>query len=438
MRRVSKRRAFQALKQEVLESQWLAEDLLRELQFDRLRSLLKHAYDTTRYYRELFDDMGLRPQDIRSLSDYARYVPPLEKRHVRERLEDLVSSEWKDRCEMGLTSGSTGMPTRYAHPKSFPMYIALWAWVDSMCGLEGGERTLHLWGNEFGGGRYHIFESQNNTHRFSIYCLPPNGFEELLDLIVEWRPEFIYGYASLLTAVAEALEERGHRALGVKALRTTSEKLFDRQRETMERVFGGPVFDHYASLEIYSLGIECSEHEGMHLFSPLRLFELEPLDECDSQTGELLVTDLVNVAMPFLRYRIGDVVTLDRRPCHCGRRLPRATIYGRASDLIRLRDGSILGSHFFDDLVEPERVERYRIHQRSLDRLDVHIQPTDLFTLDYRDFILGEIEEKLGFVDVRCFVTDEIDAVVAGKYRDMRSDVSAQMVRATRTQATIL
>jgi phenylacetate-CoA ligase len=429
IRRASSRRAYAVLKKDVFESQWLTEDKLRELQLVRVRKLIVHAYRTTRYYRELFDGIGLQPQDIRSLSDYARHVPTLEKCHVRERLDDLISSPWRGKCKFGVTSGSTGTPTRYAHPRRCPMHTALWSLVDEMCGLAGNERTLFLWGREFSDGRYHVWDEKHNTHRISFYHLPPQGFREVLELIVEWRPEFIYGYASLLVAVAEALREKGHTALGAKMVRSHAEKLYDRQRETIQQVFGGEVFEHYGSSEINSLGVECPAHEGIHLLSPLRLFELEPIHGKDSHTGELLVTDLVNYAMPFLRYRIGDVVTLDKRTCRCGRSLPRVTIHGRTYDLARLRDGTVLGPVFFQDLLEdPARVERYIVHQRSYDRVDVHVVPADRFTQDYRDYVLGEIRDKLGFTDVRFFVEQEIDAEVAGKYRLLRSDVSAQMV----------
>lgn len=242
IRRTVSRRQAAALEKEVLESQWLKEDVLRDRQLFHVRKLLRHAYETTRYYRELFDSMGLQVEDIQSLSDYSKSVPVLERSIVRERFEDLISSEWKDKCTIMQTSGSTGTPMKFVHPTRFPMQRARRTLLRDMCGLKGNERTLSLWGAKLSGGRYHRFDRERNRAYFSFYSMPPGGLEELLDFIVQWRPEFIFGYVSVLYMVAEALEERGYTSLGAKIVRTHAEKLYDLQRKKIQQAFGGEVF----------------------------------------------------------------------------------------------------------------------------------------------------------------------------------------------------
>lgn len=429
IKRVISDRHIADLEKEVLKSQWLQEDMLRDLQLFHIRKLLRHAYKTTRYYRELFDSMGLQVEDIQSLSDYSQSVPVLEKSIVRERFEDLISFTWRNKYKIVQTSGSTGTPTKFAHPSPFPMHRAMWRLVDNMCGLEGNERTLHLWGGNLGGGRYHVFDRERNLARFSFYSMPPEGFEELLNFIVRWRPEFIYGGVSLLYTTAEALEKRGYTSLGAKVIQTHSEKLYDFQRRKIQKIFGGGVFVHYGSGEIYHFGVECQEHNGIHLFSNLRLFELEPISDKDSNTGEVLVTDFHNYAMPFLRYRIGDVLTVDNTTCRCGRSLPRATIKGRTIDIIRLRDGTSIDSTFFEKLMDPKQVNRFLVHQRTYDRIDIHIVPTASFTNDYRDDLIRKIKDKAKVEEIRLLLEKEIDVKIADKYRLVRSDISAQTVQ---------
>jgi phenylacetate-CoA ligase len=248
-----------------------------------------------------------------------------------------------------------------------------------------------------------------------------------LDLIVQWRPEFIYGGVSLVYTTAKALEERGHTSLGACVVQTHSEKLYDFQREKLQKVFGGEILAHYGSGEIHSLGVECPAHSGIHLFSNLRLFELDPIGDTDNHSGDVLVTDFYNYAMPFLRYRVGDVLAIDHSTCPCGRHLPRTAVEGRTIDIIRLRDGTLVDSTLMEKLMDSKQVKHFLVHQRSFDQIDIHMVPTAHFTEAYTEHLTKEVADKTGIQNIRTLLGDEIDQEVAGKYRLVRSDVSAQM-----------
>jgi phenylacetate-CoA ligase len=142
-----------------------------------------------------------------------------------------------------------------------------------------------------------------------------------------------------------------------------------------------------------------------------------------------LVTDFANYAMPLIRYGNGDTVTIERGRCACGRCLPRATVHGRSIDMLRRRDGSIMRATFFEELMSPEQVSRFLVHQRTYDRLDVHLVPTSLFSEDYRDHLVAQIREQTQMSEIHIILADEIDVKIAGKHRLLRSDVSAQIVR---------
>lgn len=256
-----------SLKQEVLDSQWLNEAQLRERQLAQIKKLLEHAYRTTRYYRELFDGCGFQPRDIRSLSDFTQAVPPLTRSIVKERFDDLVSSEWTGKYVVGQTSGSSGTPMRFAHPNPFPAQAASRAQLRDLVGQKEGDRWLRVRATHFGEGEYRRIHKEQNLAIYSFYEMPPEGLEELLKLIAEWRPEVISGFVSLLCILADEYEKRGYPPPGVRVIWTGAEKLFDRQRAKLARVFGGEVFDQYGSEEISDYGVECHEHKGLHLFS---------------------------------------------------------------------------------------------------------------------------------------------------------------------------
>jgi phenylacetate-CoA ligase len=316
---------------------------------------------------------------------------------------------------------------RFAHPEPFWMQCASRAQMVDILGLQGNERTLGIWGRSLATGGYCAIDDRRHLVLYSFYDLPPEGLEELLSFVVEWQPEVIFGYVSLLCTVADALIARGVDSLHVPMIRAHAERLYDWQREKLARAFGGEVYDHYGSCEISDYGVECRAHRGIHLFSNLRLFELDGACQDNPSTGELLVTDFANPAMPFIRYRNGDVLTIDRTPCACGRSLPRATVQARSVDLIRLRDGRMVCSLFLHELMDPDQVTRYLLHQRSYDRVDLHLVPAELFSEGYRDHVLARIQEVTGMTDIRLILRDELDVKIGGKHRLVRSDVSSQM-----------
>jgi phenylacetate-CoA ligase len=313
----------------------------------------------------------------------------------------------------------------FAHPEPFPLQRVSRVQVAQIQELRGDERTLAIWGRELSNGGYCDPESLPNTVLYSFFDMPPEGFEELLDFCVEWQPEVVFGYVLLLCTVADGLEARGVTPLKVPIIRTHAERLHDWQREKIARAFGGEVFDHYGSCEISDYGIECLAHQGIHLFSNLRLFELDRCREDEPDTGEVLVTDFANGAMPFIRYRNGDVLTIDRAPCSCGRSLPRAVVQGRSVDMICLRDGTQLDSVFVHELMDPDHVTHYLFHQRTYDRVDLHIVPTEQFSEAYHAQVIARIREMTQMSDIRIILEDELDVEIAGKHRIVRSDVSA-------------
>jgi phenylacetate-CoA ligase len=360
------------------------------------------------------------------LEDFAQAVPPLTRSIVKERFEDLVSSEWKDKYVLGQTSGSSGTPMRFAQPTPFVMQNASRAQLAEFIGQRVGERWVRVRATNLGDGQYRRYTKERNVELFSFYEMPPEGLEELLKLIAEWRPEYLSGFVSILCILADEYEKRGYPFPNVRIIRTGAERLFDRQREKLMRVFGGEVFDHYGSEEISDYGVECKEHNGLHLFSNFRLFELDPIIDQEGPTGEVLVTDFANCAMPLIRYRNGDVLTIDRSPCPCGRSLPRATVQGRSIDILRLRDGSLLRATFFEERMVPEKVIRFLVHQRTYDRMDVHIVPNTQWTDAYRDELLEQFRAKTKIPEINFILEDEIDVEIAGKHRLLRSDISAQ------------
>jgi phenylacetate-CoA ligase len=158
-----------------------------------------------------------------------------------------------------------------------------------------------------------------------------------------WRPGMLYGHAHSLFILAEALSQRGLR-LPVDSIVATSMMLIRPEREVIEGVFGVPVTDRYGCEEVSLIACECEEHHGMHLNAEHACVEFLRDDGSPCAPGEdgrIVITELVNLGMPMIRYEVGDRGAPSGRQCPCGRGLPLMEgLTGRSADFLVASDGS--------------------------------------------------------------------------------------------------
>lgn len=415
-------RKLLAAEQFALQAQWWSPEEVAQHQLEQVQKLIRHAYQTTRYYRELLDTMGITPADIRTRADFEA-IPVLEKNVVRERFDDLISNTGMDGQIVERSSGSTGMPMRFVRQRGLAESAALKTLANHFCGIHPGDRTVQFWGRDIA-GKFHYMDRLRNFAYFSFYNMTPDRLETAIEFLIQWRPKVVTGYVSVLMAVADALLARGVKGIGAGIVQTHAERLYDYQRNRMAMAFGGEVFDFYGSTEIFSFGSECQAHQGLHLFTPHRIFEIEPIAG-DADAGEVLITDLHNPAMPLIRYRNGDVLRINRQSCSCGRSLPRATVDGRTIDIVRTKNGEILYAVFFVELIDPEQVKQFLVHQQTIDKVELLIVPTSAFGMEYGRAVCQKIAERMD-AQVSLRLIDAIDSNIGNKYRLLRSDLQPQ------------
>jgi phenylacetate-CoA ligase len=259
-----------------------APERLRELQWERMSALLRHAYDTVPFYRERFSRAGLTPDRVRTRADWAR-LPVLDKPDVQEHAEAMRSS----RAPRGLTaatSGSSGTPVAvdrghlswaHAHANVF----RAWRWW----GVENGERHAYFWGVPLDEHYRKTAERKDaffNRIRCSAFTLDAAHARAFHARSLKDRTTFALGYPSALTQFAEEVLAQGldGRALGWKAIFTTAEVLRDQQRERIQTAFGCPVADGYGCAEIGVAGYEHPEG-GMRVPVESVVVDYERTDE---------------------------------------------------------------------------------------------------------------------------------------------------------------
>ncbi|MDD3363435.1 MAG: hypothetical protein PHZ03_00480 [Syntrophomonas sp.] len=337
------------------ESQWWSYERFIEFQNIRLAEILDYAYNNIPAYKNKFDEAKLKPADIKNKDDL--YKLPITTREEMQNNPDFVNAELI--YDTLYTGGSTGSSLKY-YDSEESRYIRAqahargWLWngytqgkrlavVSSAQGTVGGPNTLNLVGD-----------------------LSTGNLKEIVEKLIEFKPQHLRGYVSSLYILAKYCLDNSVTFAGIESIDPISENLYDYQREVMERGFGCRVFEEYCCNDGGACAWECEAHEGLHYF-----MERAIIEEID---GEMIVTDLWNKAMPFIRYRNGDAIVFLGKNCSCGRQLPLVQAKGRTNDIIIGKNGPISPSflvHHGIGLVGPDRGES---HFRSGMRTVQYIQ----------------------------------------------------------------
>ena len=188
--------------------------------------------------------------------------------------------------------------------------------------------------------------------------LTEQRMEEFHAALLRWRPKVIQAYARSAVLFARFLRERGLTAYKPHSIVTSAEMLEPDDRQILEDVFGCPVFDRYGCREVSVIASECPAHTGLHVNAECLHVEIETPDgpADPGEVGAILVTDLLNTAMPLIRYRIGDLGSLTEGDCPCGRGLPRlAALHGRSTDFLVGSDGRLVSGVFLATYVVAQR-----------------------------------------------------------------------------------
>jgi phenylacetate-coenzyme A ligase PaaK-like adenylate-forming protein len=361
------------------QSQWWSPDQMQQFQWRELRRLLTHAFRTVPYYRKKYAAAGIDIREICTPEDFAK-LPPLTRPEVNAYREELCSAVTTTKLVAHATGGSSGIPTRFFITlDSYDWRCAASERAYSWSGHRIGERTMYLWGAVV--GKVSRFEAAKmNAYRLLRRELVVPTFTQTIELwrrtlrnAVRFRPRFIVGYVSSLEEFAQFLLAEGTRLHGIQAVIAAAEAPYERTRQLVAQAFGAPLFNTYGTREFMSIAAECDQHQGLHINSDNLLVETEV--PSSKGPSELLVTDLHNYGMPFIRYRVGDTGILSNSTCPCGRRLPLIrSVEGRVLDVLRTRDGKVVPGEFFPHVLKDiSEVREFQVQQTSLDEIVVYV-----------------------------------------------------------------
>jgi len=419
------------------ESQWWDVQRMGEWQDERLRAVVLHAYEHVPYYRALFDGHGISARLFRGREDLHR-IPVLTRDTLKRQLDDFRSRAPEHRrLAEGHTSGTTGSPLTVFYDSDMMTmnYAALdrqYRWAGAR--LErGGDRIAVIRGNIIVplDQTRPPFWRRNYVHNhllLSNFHLSPANLPAYRDALLAFRPTVLDGYPSSVYVLARLLLNHGE-TMPLKAVLTSSETLFDFQREAIELAFECRVFDYYGAAERVVFSVECERHEGHHLCQEYGYTEV--LEDTDvpvpiGAEGTLVGTTLHNLGFPLIRYRTSDRTALKTEGCACGRGLPRAEdVTTKAEDLLRLKDGRLISPSVLTHPFKPvDSIDASQLVQTDLDRLIVRLIPRPEYSPADSEHIIRELKARLG-EDMRVDIelVDTLPRTANGKFKWVVSEV---------------
>ena len=421
-------------------TQWWPREKILALQDERLRKLIRYAYDNVPYYRRVFEQRALKPEDIVTSGDLVK-LPILTRQLVRSNFSNLIARGFPRKELMpSLTGGSTGEPLRFYKTKDdyHGWETAAGLRAHKWAGYKVGEKLALFWGRH---PRLSLADSIVRTTRhflqrvelFDALKMSEKMMPRFANRLEGFDGGFIKGYPSAIYLMARYIEKGGKPAIRPRAIITTGEELYDFQRELFSRVFRCGTYSYYSTNEVAAIACECSEHSGYHISAENVIVEI--VDDADEPVpvggeGRILVTSLHNYGMPFIRYEIGDIGVSSDKVCPCGRGLPLlAAVNGRISDFIFTRRGDCIpGIALNRSFLAGLGVEQFQIVQESYDNVVIKLIFGREYKHDHVSEAIKQIERHFraelgGDIDVVVELVDQIVPTRIGKRRMFISNV---------------
>ncbi len=420
-------RSSKIYSEELKKVQWFTKERIKGLQEKLFLKFVKHALTTVPFYRDWYRNSGLQFGDISGLSDIEK-LPIIEKDHIRENPTRFCSDIYlKRRDTFWLsTSGTGGKPIKILCDKeSRRRHYAFWTRFREWHGIAPGTKRATFFGRIMGlpdqekppFWRYDFF---GRNILFSSYHLSEKNLSYYYEKLMDMQPMEIIGYPSSLFAIAKYIKKTGRTEIRPRRVITTAETLLPYQRDLIEGAFRCKVADQYGCTEMAFFISQC-EYGSYHIHPEHGFVEvINKEGKCveNEHLGELVCTGLVNMAMPLLRYRLGDQISLSSKKCKCGRSFPMVKeILGRVDDILVTPDGRPLGR--LDPVFKAlTAIYETQIIQKDKVTLEIRMVVDPNFTGKHMREFMYELRKRTGNeMKIEIRIVDEIPKDSNGKFR---------------------
>ncbi len=396
---------------ELEQSQYFSKQEIREVQDKKLADIIQHAYQHVDYYRDLFDQHGILPEEIKTVADLAK-LPLLTKNDIRQNVHFglLSDNHNKSKVRKINTSGSTGEPmTIYVDDFQLEMRWAASLRSAIWTGWQFGDKQARLWHQKIGMTRLQVFREHINAlinRRLFIpaYELSNENLQKWIQKLEDYQPVLIDGYAESFNFLAYYQKNCGFARLKPKAIISSAQELPLASREIIEQNFGCRVYDKYGSREFSGIAYEADvpgEHVVVSENYIVEIVDMNGQPVLPGGVGEILITDLNNRCMPLIRYRIGDLaraVDNDKEFGTYPGLMRLGSIEGRTQAIIVAGNGRYLPgtffAHFFKDY--DHIITHYQIIQEKIGEINLNLVKGIHFTDKLFQDVFGQLKVHLG------------------------------------------
>lgn len=413
---------------ELEKTQFLHEDHLKEIQWKRLISILTHAHRNNPFYRKTFAESGISPSQIKSPEDLAK-IPILTKDMIRRAGHDMISDGFDtDRLLRSKTGGSTGISLEFFMTEDCSeLRNACALRHDRWTGWEIGEPFGAVWGNPVDDNSFRGLLKKRLIFPSIVLDTMKVSSESVKRFSEEWkkvRPTLLFGHSHSLYLLAGYVRDLDLLHIRPRSIISTSMMLMKYERDLIEEVFETRVFDRYGCEEVSLIASECEEHKGLHMNIEHLFIEFIKEDgscAAPGEPGRIIVTDLMNIAMPFIRYEVGDYGIPSLYKCSCGRGLPiMDTVVGRTADFLIKKDGTrVAGVSLIENtLTKFSGIRQMQIIQKSVNHIILKISKAVEYKDDTGKFLNEYFRDVFGTgIDLDIQFVASIPQEPSGKYR---------------------
>lgn len=361
---------------------------VEELQLSNLKATVENVYSNVDFYKEKFDELGVKPEDIQTIDDIVKLPFTIKKDFRATYPYGLFAIPVEEVTRIHGSSGTSGKPTIVGYSEKD---MKSWGTIVARAIVAAGGKKSDVFHNAYG---YGLFTGGLGLHQgadeLGVATIPISGgnTERQITLINDLKPRGICGTPSYILSIVEKMEDMGMdpRETSLEYGIFGAEAWSEEMRATLEKKLDIKAVDIYGLSEIMGPGVavECHEaQDGLHIAEDHFYVEvinpdtLEPV--ADGENGELVFTSLQKEALPVIRYRTGDISSITREKCKCGRTTTRMSrVKGRTDDMIIVRGVNVFPSEMERELLQVSGlIPVYQIHlirKGVMDGIELHVE----------------------------------------------------------------
>lgn len=406
---------------------WSPEQLAN-CQWRALQGVLKHAFNNTSYYQKAWKNVGISSyHDIQSMADFYQ-LPITTKTDIRNHYQEFISQTDANNVKKS-TGGSTGQPFTFeldleSNTRREAIMWRGYGWLGAGLGV----KTLYLWGADLGNPsqakslKNRLYHGFYNRKMLNSFAMNKDNMMDYVEDINQFKANAIVSYVNPLYELARYIIANNCAIHSPKAILTGAEQLHDFQREVIEKAFNAPVYNTFGCREFMLIAAECKEHKSLHINNDHLVVEVvdDNKQQIQGKSGDLIITDLFNYGMPFIRYANGDKATLENQQCACNNPLPIiSSIDGRKLDIIKTTAGASIPGELFPHMFkEFSGIERFQVIQKELESITIKLICNSQFSQENEQSILKEVNKySQGALKINIEKVDEIPLTKTGKHK---------------------